>query len=884
MAKWLYSIGSFAARRAWAVIAIWVLVIAGVAGSYSAFHGQLKTTFTMPGTETQRLSDELAQRFPDANRGNGQIVVKTDNGSAITEEQKQAFITTLNSLKDENSAVDAVSDPFATEQQIADGKKQLDESKPQLDAAPQRIEDGKKQLEEAGKQLKDGKEQLDAAQKQLDEAREQAKAAGALESMREQLGSQQGQLDGQRAKLEESQKEYDAKSAELADAEKKLPEQQSEYARKSALLELTSDYRTVSEDNSTAIARVFFKTKSAETPQADKEKLMEHFKSADLKGLKVYFDQNIAESPNVGMGIGEVIGIVVALITLIVMLGTLIAAGLPIIMALVGVVIGILGTLSFSSLIDMSSTTYMLGMMLGLAVGIDYSLFILNRHRSNLMDGMPLRKSIAVANGTSGNAVLFAGTTVIIALLALNVTGIPFLGYMGDAAALCVFVAVLISVTLTPAMLSLIGRKVMSKKTWASIDTPEKIAAHHAEQEKREATPHGWLRIVLAKPVVTILLCVAALGAIAIPMGQMRMGLPSAESSQVESTEYQAYQIVKDKFGEGMSGPVVAVAHTPAGMSDAQAEQAQLDIAHAVEAKDPDNVKTVVPIGQTDDHTLQIFQVIPKHGSSSVETVNLVEKLRQVDVNVQGTDVRLGVLILVFRSILVPLVASVGFLFSILASFGAVVAVYQMGFMGSLFGVHDPGPILAFLPTLMIGILFGLAMDYQVFLVSGMREAYVHGKDAKTAVVAGYNHAVRVVVAAMIIMISVFGGFIFAESAMIRPIGFGLAFGVLVDAFVVRMTITPAVLTLLGDKAWWMPKWLDKLVPNMDVEGATLLEELDHKDSDKSDDGDEGSSESEASDDSEEKETEAQESEAAQESAAKKVAEVEIPWAKKKTE
>jgi len=496
------------------------------------------------------------------------------------------------------------------------------------------------------------------------------------------------------------------------------------------------------------------------------------------------------------------------------------------------------------------------------------------------------------------------------------VTGIPFLGYMGDAAALCVFVAVLISVTLTPAMLSLIGRRVMSKKTWASIDTPEKIAAHHAEQEKREATPHGWLRIVLAKPVVTILLCVAALGAIAIPMGQMRMGLPSAESSQVESTEYQAYQIVKDKFGEGMSGPVVAVAHTPAGMSDAQAEQAQLDIAHAVEAKDPDNVKTVVPIGQTDDHTLQIFQVIPKHGPSSVETVNLVEQLRQVDVNVQGTDVRLGVtgltggnidvsntlaqklplylavvmglsfivLILVFRSILVPLVASIGFLFSILASFGAVVAVYQMGFMGTIFGVHDPGPILAFLPTLMIGILFGLAMDYQVFLVSGMREAYVHGKDAKTAVVAGYNHAVRVVVAAMIIMISVFGGFIFAESAMIRPIGFGLAFGVLVDAFVVRMTITPAVLTLLGDKAWWMPKWLDKLVPNMDVEGATLLEELDHKDSDKSDDGDEGSSESEASDDSEEKETEAQESEAAQESAAKKVAEVEIPWAKKKTE
>ena len=197
---------------------------------------------------------------------------------------------------------------------------------------------------------------------------------------------------------------------------------------------------------------------------------------------------------------------------------------------------------------------------------------------------------------------------MIIALLALNVTGIPFLGYMGDAAALCVFVAVLISVTLTPAMLSLIGRKVMSKKAWASVDTPEKIAARHTEQEQREESPHGWLKIVLAKPVVTILLCVVALGAIAIPMGQMRMGLPSAESSQTESTEYKAYQIVKDKFGEGMSGPVLAVAHTPSGMSEAQAEQAQIDIARAIEAKDPDNVKTVVPAGQTDDHTVQIFR------------------------------------------------------------------------------------------------------------------------------------------------------------------------------------------------------------------------------------------------------------------------------------
>lgn len=184
------------------------------------------------------------------------------------------------------------------------------------------------------------------------------------------------------------------------------------------------------------------------------------------------------------------------------------------------------------------------------------------------------------------------------------------------------------------------------------------------------------------------------------------------------------------------------------------------------------------------------------------------------------------VLILVFRSIMVPLAASVGFLFSVLASFGAVVSIYQLGFMSSLFGVDHPGPVLSFLPTLLIGILFGLAMDYQMFLVTGMREAYVHGKDAVTAIVSGYNHAVRVVVAAAIIMISVFGGFIFADSTMIRPMGFGLAFGVLVDAFIVRMTLTPAIMALLGDKAWWMPKWLDRLTPNMDVEGAGLSEKI----------------------------------------------------------
>ena len=435
---------------------------------------------------------------------------------------------------------------------------------------------------------------------------------------------------------------------------------------------------------------------------------------------------------------------------------------------------------------------------------------------------MPKVQAIALANGTSGNAVIFAANTVIIALVALNVTGIPFLGVMGNAAAFCVVVAALIAVTLTPAVLSLAGTKIMSKKLWASIDTPQKIAERRVQDAERTEKPNGWLRLVLARPLLTLVVGTLALLAVAAPMSQMRLGLPDASNYPSDSAAYKSYALVKDKFGEGMSAPLVAVAHTPANMSEEQVQQVQIDIASAVKERGGANVQAVVPGGMTDDRTLMIFQVIPAHSASSVETEELVHELRAVTVPVQGSEVSLGIAGQTSGNIDVSEVLAQ----KVLASFGAVVSIYQLGFMSSLFGVDHPGPVLSFLPTLLIGILFGLAMDYQMFLVTGMREAYVHGKDAATAIVSGYNHAVRVVVAAAIIMISVFGGFIFADSTMIRPMGFGLAFGVLVDAFIVRMTLTPAIMALLGDKAWWMPKWLDHLTPNMDVEGAALSEKM----------------------------------------------------------
>lgn len=915
MATWLYRIGEAAARRAWVVILIWVLIIAGVAGAYTTFHGKLSNTFTMPGTQTQQLSDELGQRFPSANRGSGQIILTTGDGTALTEEQKQAFSIALNKLTSEVPSVDAVTDPFTTTSKLAEAKTQLDEAHAKIDAAPSQIEEGKKQLSTAASQVEEGtkqiaesekklddsqaqitsgQEQLTSAQKQLDDAQAQlksgytqAEAAGSPADTMEQLNTQQSQLaeqqnalNQQRDTLAESQKQVDAgraeiasKKEELAEGQKKLdkqrdqlqkseselPAQREQLERQQKLYDFAVGYRMVSEDQSTAIATVSFKKKIFEVPSADLQKVMSDIELANLHGAIVHFDANLSESAlGGGSHTGEVAGMVIAFIVLMIMLGTFVAAGLPILMSLVGVVVGVLGTLSLSSVIQMSSTAYTLGLMLGLAVGIDYSLFILNRYRTNLLEGMPKNRAIALANGTSGNAVIFAASTVIIALVALNVTGIPFLGVMGNAAAFCVVVAALIAVTLTPAVLSLAGTKVMSKKLWASIDTPQKIVERRAQDAERTEKPNGWLRLVLARPLLTLITGTLALLAVAAPMSQMRLGLPDASNYPSDSAAYKSYALIKDKFGEGMSAPLVAVAHTPADMSEEQAQQAQIDIASAVKERGGANVQAVVPGGMTDDRTLLIFQVIPAHSASSVETEELVHELRAVTVPVQGSEVSLGiagqtsgnidvsevlaqklplylgvvmglsflVLILVFRSILVPLVASMGFLFSVLASFGAVVAIYQLGFMSALFGVDHPGPVLSFLPTLLIGILFGLAMDYQMFLVTGMREAYVHGKDAVTAIVSGYNHAVRVVVAAAIIMISVFGGFIFADSTMIRPMGFGLAFGVLVDAFIVRMTLTPAIMALLGDKAWWMPKWLDRLTPNMDVEGAGLSEKI----------------------------------------------------------
>lgn len=793
MAELLYRLGRFSARRAWLIISSWVaaLIVAGLA--FGLAGGTLSSAIDIPGTDTQNTTDRLTEKLPEAAGGVGTVVFHTDDGE-FTSEQRDAISDAILNVA-EADGVQTVVDPF--------------------ESAAER-ENQQMQISEGQQQIEDGRQELEQGQGQLDAAVAQADEAGALEQM-------QGEFDAQQAELDASREELEASSQEL------------EFG--AAQLQMAAELRTVSEDESAAVAAVIFTKPTFDVTTDVKEDVQERFETQTIPGVQVDFSAEIVQSIEGLVGFSEVAGLAIAAIVLIVMLGTLVTAGLPLLTALVGVGVSILGALAFSSVIDMVSVTPILGVMLGLAVGIDYSLFILNRHRRQLREGMPVEESIGLANGTSGNAVVFAGTTVFIALIALNVTGIGFLGLMGTVGAAAVVTAVLVAVTLTPALLGLLGIRMLPRKARETKELKSNLA--------ETSVPMSTLRAV-----VSLVVGIAVLGAIAIPAASMRLGLPDGSSEPADSTQYEAYTVVADKFGAGVNGPLVAVADLPQGLSEAEVAAATLTIGQGI--MEIDSVVAVAPAGTATDGSIAAFQVIPADGPSTEATEDLVHDLRDlkpegaaeplsvagltsgnIDISEKLADalplyltvvigLSLLIMMLVFRSILVPLIATGGFILSLFAAFGAVVAIYQWGWLGDIFGIHSPGPVLSFLPTVLVGVLFGLAMDYQLFLVSGMREAYVHGASARKAVTEGVRAGRAVVTAAAIIMIAVFGGFVFSDLAMVRPIGFGLAFGVLVDAFVVRMVLVPAVMHLVGDKAWWLPRWLDRILPNVDVEGAAL--------------------------------------------------------------
>ncbi|MET0787609.1 MAG: MMPL family transporter [Cellulomonas sp.] len=600
--------------------------------------------------------------------------------------------------------------------------------------------------------------------------------------------------------------------------------------------------QAVAPDGSVMYVDVAFGVGVDDVPDATTAALEDAAASLEADGYQVALAGGPFTAPLELAGPTEAIGLVVALVVLVVTFGSLLAAGMPILTALLGVGIGVAGVLSLSAVADISSSTLTLALMLGLAVGIDYALFLLSRHRQQLADGMDPQASAGHAAGTAGSAVVFAGTTVVIALAALTITGIPFLAAMGLAAAATVVVAVLVAVTLLPALMGFAGERLR----------PRGRALRQAEHS-REAK-NRWGRFTTTHPVVTLLAGAIVLLVIAIPALSMRLGLPNAGREPEGSGDRAAYEMLAEGFGPGFNGPLVVLVDAkddPSTLSSAVVEvtttvAALPDVAYAAPIAAP---------GATEGAEAALVVVIPTGAPDSEVTADLVHAIRDarpdleeatgtqlwvtgaaaanIDITQKLADafplfllivvgLAIVLLLVAFRSLLVPVTAVLGFLLTIAAAFGATTAVFQWGWLSGIFNVDSTGPLLSFLPILLVGVLFGLAMDYQVFLVSRMREEHVHGADPTTSVRLGFAHGARVVLAAALIMISVFSSFVFSGSAQIGPIAFALAIGIVFDALVVRMTMIPAAMTLLGKSAWWLPRWLDKIIPNVDIEGAAL--------------------------------------------------------------
>lgn len=793
MAPFLHKLGDYAFRNPWKVIVVWVALLGLLGFGASQFIKPTSSAISIPGTEAQKAIDRANELFPDGGKGTGRVVFEATNNTKITDYREQ--IDALVSKIEKTDGVSQVASPFVDESFVS----------------------------------KDGT--IAYAQIQLTEA----------------VGST---------------------STETLDSI-------------DTAIESTRTNNLVISSGGDLASRV----------------------------------------PSEFLGIGEVVGVLVALLVLIMTLGSLIAAGMPLLTALVGIGVSMAGLFSMSQLFEINSTTPVLAIMLGLAVGIDYSLFIISKYRTLLLHGYDYREAVGRALGTAGNAVVFAALTVVIALAALSIVNIPFMTTMGLVGAGSIAIAALVAISLIPALLGVAGARVLGKKARVIAEAAQKKPGT-TDKGTKNTLWYRWGALLAARPVPVLLAALLLVGVMAIPAKDLNLGLPTDQYAAVGSTERTAYDTLTRGFGPGFNGPLTVVveglpavtqadkdavrqaalaeyetkaseaaaaqqaafaqkaanavtledqitlqqeiaAAQAAGAQQQQAALAQIDrsveeFAKLVQLKKVadkiatlDNVTKTLPAIATDNGTAGIIQVIPASAPSDQATKDLIMKLRspsiaddlsleskpslavtgstalQEDISDKlakvlpqylGVVVGLSLILLIvaFRSIVVPIKATLGFLLSVAAMFGALVAVFQWGW----FGIADaPGLIVSFIPIIAIGILFGLAMDYEFFLVSGMHEAFAHGKTAKQAVVEGFGAGAKVVTAAGVIMVSVFAGFVFNHDSTIQAMGFGLAIGILIDAFIVRMTIVPAAMSLLGKSAWWLPRWLDKRLPHISIEG-----------------------------------------------------------------
>lgn len=776
MSTFLYALGRRAFRAPWRFIALWLVILALVGAGVAAFAKDFDDDFTLPGSEAQTALDSMKSTFPEAAGVGASVIVVAADGDSVEDAKYKDEIEDEVDRLEELPHVDAVTSPYS---KMVKGAISEDESAAMISVQY----DGTQQ--EVGE---------DAGDKLID----------ALDPLRDALP------DG------------------------------SQVEGGGELFQIT--------------------------------------------GVEISWVEGI--------------GVVIAFIVLFLTLGSFRAAGMPLITALIGVGISVLLVVGGTAFGAVNSSSIMLALMLGLAVGIDYALFIVSRARALLAEGHDPLEATGRAVATAGSAVVFAGMTVMIALLGLSLAGIPFLTIMGIGASGAVAVAVLISLTMVPAFLGLAKSRITPKPTKryrkafaaASARATERTAtsanesstgteatastsraltgggreeiAAEARAEAGDPYPPtimnkffaGWLRAVTKIPLLTIVVIVGALALFAIPATQLQLSLPTAGDQEQGTPARTTYDLIDDHFGPGFNGPLVMT-------SEIVTSDDPLDDVDKIksEIEDVEGVDQVIMATPNRDATTALFQIIPTTASDDPATLDTVDRLRDLSTDVEdefgfdtavtgATAIQIDVsdqlgkallpfgifvvgfsiilLMIVFRSIAVPIKATGGFLLSVFASFGTVVLVFHDGLFAAPLGIDSTGPVISFLPIIVMGILFGLAMDYEVFLVSGMREAYVHGASARDAIKTGFASSARVVAAAAIIMFSVFAAFVPAGEPIIKSIALALAAGIFVDAFLVRMSLVPAIMQLLGDKAWWLPKWLDRILPRLDVEGEGLAHEV----------------------------------------------------------
>ena len=611
-----------------------------------------------------------------------------------------------------------------------------------------------------------------------------------------------------------------------------------------------------SADDTIALATVRYDGDSRELPDDTYTQLKSAVGPARDAGMQVEFGGEIPQAAERQPPSGaEGIGLLVAMVILLLAFGSVIAMGLPIGTALAGLGAGIALMTFLSAFIHLPSTTEALATMIGLGVGIDYALFIITRHRAGLQRGLTVEDAVGRAIATAGQSVVIAGGTVVIAIMGLAVAGIPMVTYMGLGAALVVAIMVIAALTLLPALIGFSGHNI------DRFGIPGMRRVSETRTRGADGKYRGWARWahhVSRHPVVYLVAGLTVVLLLAAPLFGMRLGQTDASQNPTSSTLRRSYDLLAEGFGPGFNGPLILAVDLP----DSSADAALAAISAAV-AADPD-VAQVSPAvtGPTGD--VAVIQVTPKTGPQDEATTQLVDRLRgsvvPSAVASSGASVYVGgqtamfidmservtsrlplfigsvvglsfiLLMIVFRSILVPIKAAIMNLLSIGAAYGVVVLVFQKGVGAGLLGVHGSLPIISFIPMFMFAILFGLSMDYEVFLLSRIREEYNQSGDNTESVIVGITTTARVITCAALIMISVFLSFVFGGDPTIKMMGVGLATAVFVDATLIRLVLVPATMKLLGNANWWFPRWLDRLAPNIDIEGEQWLPAPEHED------------------------------------------------------